>query len=263
MAILACIIDPAALHFDGNNVGGTAIVFATGLPVDVDTTHIWKTWIHKRVEGEGVSTDGQQFFIESADLPRVVHEVNLEYPVPLAARSIPLAHTVVVLRMDIQGDLVTRDFLMRKDANQMPGDRSTIFPVGLFRQLVRVTVKLGPGDLRMFVKILLALGEGLLNVATELVFQWIVAHYVSAAEIGLPLLKHGTKIEKDDVILGDCQIWRILVVGRQGIPARTDDAFVPISRNPVHAFRQRINAFVDFGFRFPWTNEGLRLDFSK
>src|ERR1700689_3071494 len=98
----------------------------------------------------------------------------------------------------------------------------------------------------MFVKMSLALGERLFNVAAELVFQRIVSHYVGAPEVGFPLLEHGTKIEKDNVILRDRQIWWILIVGRQGVAARADDALVPVPGNPIHAFCSGINAFPDF-----------------
>jgi hypothetical protein len=41
VAIFASIVDTTTLHPDGNNVSWAAIMFATGLRVDVNATHIW------------------------------------------------------------------------------------------------------------------------------------------------------------------------------------------------------------------------------
>jgi hypothetical protein len=46
VAVFARIVDTAALHLDGNNVGWPVIVFATCLRVDVDAKHFWKTRNH-------------------------------------------------------------------------------------------------------------------------------------------------------------------------------------------------------------------------
>jgi hypothetical protein len=42
VAICARIIDATALHLDRNNVGWSVIMFATGLPIEIDAMHIWK-----------------------------------------------------------------------------------------------------------------------------------------------------------------------------------------------------------------------------
>ena len=40
VTILAGIVDSAALHLDRDNVGGAAIVLATGLRIEIDATHV-------------------------------------------------------------------------------------------------------------------------------------------------------------------------------------------------------------------------------
>ena len=42
VAILAGVIDPAALHLDGNDVGGAGPMSATGLGIEIDAAHFWK-----------------------------------------------------------------------------------------------------------------------------------------------------------------------------------------------------------------------------
>ena len=41
VAILAGIVDAAALHFDGDNVRGTAVVLAASLRVEIAAAHEW------------------------------------------------------------------------------------------------------------------------------------------------------------------------------------------------------------------------------
>ena len=132
------------------------------------------------------SADGQQLFVESADLPCPIYEVNFKYPVPLSARSVRQPHPVVILGVDIKSDLVSCDLLMRKNTNQMARNGTAIFPASLFRQLLRVRIELGCGDLGMFVKMPLAAGECLFDITAEFVLQRIVSYNVSPPEVGLP-----------------------------------------------------------------------------
>ena len=46
--------------------------------------------------------EGQQFFVESTDLPRAIYEVNLENPVSLASFRVRSAHTVRIVRVHVQ-----------------------------------------------------------------------------------------------------------------------------------------------------------------
>jgi len=56
----------------------------------------------------------QQLLIESADLPRAVHEVNLQNPMPFLAKLIHAAHPQRIVRMNVKADLVARNALVRK-----------------------------------------------------------------------------------------------------------------------------------------------------
>jgi hypothetical protein len=46
MAILAGIVDSAALHFYGNNVGRSAVVLASGLGVELNPADLWRLSLH-------------------------------------------------------------------------------------------------------------------------------------------------------------------------------------------------------------------------
>ena len=48
VAILACVVNTATLHLDGDNVGGPSIVFATGLRIETETTHCWNSLSHSQ-----------------------------------------------------------------------------------------------------------------------------------------------------------------------------------------------------------------------
>src|ERR1700685_3499087 len=206
------------------------------------------------------SADGEQLFVESADLPRAIYEMNLEYPVPLSARSVRQLHSVGIAGVDIKSDLIVGDLLVRKNANEMACDGATVLPASLLSQLLRARIKLGCGDLRMFMKILLAAGKCFFNIAAQFVLQRIVSHNVGATEVGFPFLKYGAEIQKDDVVLAHRQVWRILIVGSERVPPRAHDAFVPIARDSEHALSECINTLVNLAFLGPGPNHVLRLD---
>jgi hypothetical protein len=142
--------------------------------------------------------------------------VNLQNPMPLTTGSIRRTHPVVILRMGIESDFVARDFLVRKDADQMSGDAAAKFPAGLRSQFERICIEVCSSDLRAFSKILLTFGEGLFDIAAQLAFQRIISHRVRAAEIGLPILEYWTKVEKDNVVFPDDQVWRIFIITALG-----------------------------------------------
>src|ERR1700691_1023890 len=158
----------------------------------------------------------------------------------------------MILGMDIEGDLVPRDFLMWKNANQVSRDGAAVLPASLLRQLLSIGVQLRGGDLSVFLKIPLALSKRRFDVAAQLAFLRIVSYDIGPPEVGFPVFEHRTEIEKDDVILPDRQIWRTLIVESQGIAPGAHDAFVPIARDPVHAFAERIDVLIDFAFLYSW-----------
>src|SRR5260370_14860073 len=149
---------------------------------------------------------------------------------------------------------------MRKDANQMSCNGSAVLPASLLRQVLRVRIKLGCGDLRVFVKILLAAGKCLFNIAPEFVFQGLFSYSVGPPEVGFPFLEHRAKVEKDNVILTNRQVWRVLIVGSQSVAPRTHDAFVPIPRDSEHAPGKCIDTLINLAFLGPSPNQALRLD---
>jgi hypothetical protein len=81
--------------------------------------------------------------------------------------------------------------------------------------------------------------------------------------MGLPVLEHGTEVEKDDVILPNRQIWRILIVWSQRVAPGAHDAFVPIARDPVHAPGKRVDLVIYLAFFRPWPNQALRFDLDE
>jgi hypothetical protein len=140
VAFLARIVDATALHLDRNDVGGSVKVFAPGLRIEIHATHLWKIRSHGTKKKQRPSANGQQFFVESANLPDAIHEVDLEYPMPLSARSIWHPHSAVIFGMNVETNFVPCDFFMRKDPNQMSCDGAAVLPARLFRQLLGKTV---------------------------------------------------------------------------------------------------------------------------
>src|SRR5271170_4696722 len=162
--------------------------------------------------------------------------------------------------MDIEGDLVPRDLLVWENANQMSRDGAAVLPASLPRQLLGIRVQLRRGDLRVFMKIPLAASKRFFDVAAQLAFLRIASNDVGPTEIGFPFFEHGAEIEKDDVVLPDRQVWRVLIVRCQSVAPCSHDAFVPIARDPIHTFGKRVDALIDFAFLSPWANQALRLD---
>lgn len=106
VAILAGIVEAATFHLDGDDVGRPAIVLATGLYIEIYAMHVRESGNHRCPSVNVDLADRQQFFVESADFPRSVHEVNLQYPMPLAASSIWYPHPVGILGVYIKSDLI-------------------------------------------------------------------------------------------------------------------------------------------------------------
>src|SRR5580704_14924886 len=149
---------------------------------------------------------------------------------------------------------------MRENTNQMARNGTAVLPASSLRQLLRVRIKLGCGDLRMFVKILLAAGKGFFNIAAEFVLQRIVSYNIGPPEVGFPFLKNRAEIQKDDVILTHRQVRRILIIGSQSVAPCTHDAFVPVARDSVHAPGKSVDTLVNFAFLSPRPNQVLSLD---
>jgi hypothetical protein len=91
---------------------------------------------------------------------------------------------------------------MPENLNQVPCNGTAVLPASLLRQSLRVRrTKVSRGDLWMFMKIPLAAGECLFNIAAEFVLQRIVSSNLGPPEVGFPFLKYRAEIQKDDVIL--------------------------------------------------------------
>jgi hypothetical protein len=97
----------------------------------------------------------EQFFVECADLPRAIYEVNLENPVSLAPFRVRVAHAVRIVRVHVQGDLVSRNAFLRKLANEMPGDSAAKFLAEVLGQFLGMAIELDGGDVCMLLKIFL------------------------------------------------------------------------------------------------------------
>jgi hypothetical protein len=110
VAFLARIVDATALHLDRNDVGGSMKVFAASLRVEIHATHLWKVRSHGPKKKPRPSADGQPFFVESANLPEAIPEVDLEYPMPLSAKSIWHPHSAVVFGINIETNFVPAIF---------------------------------------------------------------------------------------------------------------------------------------------------------
>jgi hypothetical protein len=144
VAFLARIVDATALHLDRNDVGGSVKVFAPGLRIEIDATHLWKVRSHGTKKKQRPSANGQQFLVESANLPDAIHEVDLEYPMLLSARSIWHPHSAVIFGIDVKTNFVPCDFLMGEDANQMSCDGTAVLPARFAPPIVAQTRTIPP-----------------------------------------------------------------------------------------------------------------------
>lgn len=72
----------------------------------------------------------------------------------------------MVLGTDIESDLVACDFLVREHSDQVSCDGPTVLPAKSCRQLLGVTIEFRCSDISVLLKISLAAGERLLDIAT-------------------------------------------------------------------------------------------------
>jgi hypothetical protein len=85
MAVGAGIEEAATFHLDGDDVGWSVIVPATGLCIEIYAVYSRGSGRHNFSLANKNSADRQQLFVESADFAGAIHEVNLQYPVAFAA----------------------------------------------------------------------------------------------------------------------------------------------------------------------------------
>ena len=105
VAVFAGIVLPAALHLDGNDVGRPVIVCASSLRIEVNAMNDRTGEQHCTLNAQKL-TYGQQFFVESADLPSAVHKVNLQNPVTLATTGVQCSHSIGIIGVDVEGNLI-------------------------------------------------------------------------------------------------------------------------------------------------------------
>ena len=70
----------------------------------------------------------QEFFVETTNLARTIHKVDLQNPVPLLPVFTDAAHPNRIIRMNIQRHFIPWNSLVRKMPDQMARDRSAKFP---------------------------------------------------------------------------------------------------------------------------------------
>jgi len=59
----------------------------------------------------------QQFLVETANLARSIYKMYFKNPVALASVRIQCPHAILVLRVDVKRNFISRDLLMREDTN--------------------------------------------------------------------------------------------------------------------------------------------------
>jgi hypothetical protein len=62
--------------------------------------------VKRKFSAHSFLANGQEFFVKAADLPSAIHEVNLKNPVTLLAFCVEIPHTVRIIGVNIQGDLI-------------------------------------------------------------------------------------------------------------------------------------------------------------
>ncbi len=73
-----------------------------------------------------------------------------------------------------------------------------------------------------------------------------------SAQNRTPSHRRRPEIQKENFIFADHQVGRIFVIGCQSVPARANDALVPVRRDAVHLFGE----FVDFRVQMAFADTG-------
>ena len=128
------------------------------------------------------------------------------------------------------------------------------------QQLYKELVRRNAGCL---LEVPLPLGKRTAHVIAQFQLPRVRANDECSPEIGFPVLKHRPQVEKDDVIIADRQIGRILRVWSQRVPARAHDALMPIGRNPVHLPGQLVDVGVQLRLPDAGANQPAPLNFVK
>jgi len=102
---------------------------------------------------------------------------------------------------------------MREDANEVSSDRTAVLPSSFSRQLACIFVELGTSNVWMFMKVPFAVCKRLFNITAQLAPYRVLTYSICSAKIRLPLFKDRTKVEKDEVVICDGQVGRVLIVG--------------------------------------------------
>ena len=128
-------VDVTALHLDRKHVSGSVIVPATGLRIKVDATNFWRSGNHGRTDKRNKSNQSSVIFRRSRrshgrDLRNESRISNVARPEHLGLASGSW------FRVDIETDLVARDFLVWEDTPiRCPATDLAVFPSGLLRQM--------------------------------------------------------------------------------------------------------------------------------
>ena len=201
------------------------------------------------------STHRQQFLEEPANPAFPVDKVNLQNPVPLLPLLIERPHRQTAVRMNVERHLIAGNLFMRKLPDQVPRNPSAELPSELLRKRDHMCKKLVGRDLRRLVEVSPPLRKRRADIVPQFELLRIGPDHERPPEIRLAVLKDRSEIEKKNVVLADCQVRWILVVGRKRVPARANDALVPIRRNAVHFFGQCVDFFIQPALADAGTNQ--------
>src|ERR1700722_4763406 len=136
--------------------------------------------------------------------------------------------------MNVERNFVLGDPLVGKLPDQMSGHWSAKLPAEFLPQRFDVVEELACGDFGSLVEISFALSKCLADIAFHFALQGVRAQNKRPTKIGLPMLEDRAQVQKENVISSDHQIRRIVIIGKQGILARANDALMPIGGDAIH-----------------------------
>jgi hypothetical protein len=186
--------------------------------------------------------------------------MDLQYPVPVAAQVILLAHRVGVGWPDECEAALDRPTGVREFAQQVAGDRAAEDPAGLVGGLLGKGVELGAGDAGGSVEVTLHALEHPRQIVNELALRLRSAKGVGAPDVGLPRLEHRAEIDIDGVVgLDRAHVW-IVGGGCERVRTGTHNASVPVLGDAEPLLGQGEDVFLDLALGPTWRNQAGGLD---
>ncbi len=185
-----------------------------------------------------------QLLEKSSDLIYPIHEMYFHDPMPAVTIVVRLEYIVMIVGMYIQCPVARTGLFVGPGADDMAGYLTGELPAILFCQISDIAETGSACKGILFIIPNLYLLPCCLYIIIELLFKRVVAEDIGSSEVGFIALDNRPEIQKQDIVLPDNAIRRILVVSEQRVGARPYYIFMPELVYPKRVFCQ-----LDYFFR--------------